>query len=382
MQTPTKQVFFFAGEQSGDSLGADLITPLKHHFPHLSLVGVGGPLMRKAGLTPLLKLEAFQTMGFIKVIKRLPFFFRSFFYLKRYLLRHKPALIVLIDYPGFNLRLARSLKRAGLTTPIVQYVCPSVWAWGKKRIGLMEQYLDSLMTLLPFEPALFDAKKLNVTYVGHPLTHKNIISHKLRTYAETQTFNVALFPGSRVHEIKHNLPLMLTTLKKLKNDYPKLRTSLVVANSKVAPFIHEAIEKLDATMTLVPHSDMKALLPRIDLAIATSGTITLELALAGLPCLVVYYVSSLDLFLATKVFRINLDHYSLPNIIMNKTLYPELFGPNLTEKTLTAHIKNYLDSASLELTEQGCLELKNKLAVDEKNSAFTFLKERYSTVLY
>ena len=135
-------------------------------------------------------------------------------------------------------------------------------------------------------------------------------------------------------------------------------------------------------MTLVPHSDMKALLPRIDLAIATSGTITLELALAGLPCLVVYYVSPLDLFLATKVFRINLDHYSLPNIIMNKTLYPELFGPNLTEKTLTVHIKNYLDSANLTSTEQGCLELKNKLAIDEKNSAFTFLKERYSPVLY
>ena len=379
-QSPSKTIFLFAGEQSGDALGADLITPLRTAFPHIKTVGVGGPLMRGEGLNPLLPLESFQTMGFIGVIKRLPFFIKTFFTIKRFILKTKPTLVILIDYPGFNLRLAKSLKKSGYQGPIIQYVCPSVWAWGKKRIPLIETYIDSLMTLLPFEPKLFNSNLINCAFVGHPLTKKSSLA--IPTTSSNKSYTISIFPGSRKHEIINNLPLILETLSSLKLLHPQLQFLIVVASDKVKPLIQERVAKSGLYVEIKAHDQLQTALDKTDLTIATSGTITLEIALSKLPCIVVYYISRLDVLIAKYLFKIDLPHYSLPNIIANKTIYPELIGPHFTKENLSKHTQEFITSSThRENTHAACAHLKKELTASPSLSPFSFLEKQYGHLL-
>ncbi|PCI78592.1 lipid-A-disaccharide synthase [Candidatus Aerophobetes bacterium] len=376
----TNSIFIFAGEQSGDLLGSALVSDIKQAFPHLAIDGVGGKLLRSQGLNSIMDLESFQTMGFINIVKRLPFFFSSFFKIKRYILKTRPVLVILIDYPGFNLRMAKALKKAKFASPIVQYVCPSVWAWGKKRIPLMETYLDSLMTILPFEPALFNREKLCVDYVGHPLSKNKtlLINKDQKEKPET----VALFPGSRSHEIQNNLPIMLAALKKIHLDHPHIQFCLVAASEKSLSLIKPILLKYNLDITIKPHNQLQEVLGSSDLALATSGTITLEIAMAEIPTVVIYHVSPLDVFLAKKVFKVNLAFFSLPNIIAKKAIYTELIGPNLTEESLTKALSSLIDKPQLyQQTKKECQLLKKQLDTPQRSSAFHFLQKHYSFLL-
>ena len=170
-------LFIFAGEPSGDLHGEHLLENLKKKRPNLKIKGIGGPRMRAVGLECLLPMEEFQVMGFIDVLSSLPKLYRMFKKIRDEILSAKPSAVLFIDYPGFNLRMARSLKKRKSPSKLLQFVCPSVWAWGKGRIPLMEKNLDKLMTLLPFEPELFSHGSLDVEYVGHPLISR-IESHQ------------------------------------------------------------------------------------------------------------------------------------------------------------------------------------------------------------
>src|SRR3990167_4995403 len=165
----TPDIFMVAGEVSGDKLGGTLVESILKKQKDLELIGIGGPEMRAHGLFPIIPMEELQVMGFIDVIKHLPRLFKIFRRTVQTILDLNPKVVVTIDYPGFNLRLAKKLRKKGYQGKICHVVCPSVWAWGKKRIQTLADNYDLLLTLLPFEKPLFGKTSLRVEYIGHPL---------------------------------------------------------------------------------------------------------------------------------------------------------------------------------------------------------------------
>lgn len=315
-------LFFFAGEQSGDLLGAELISA-DHHC-----VGVGGPLMQEKGLKPLFDFNAFQVMGFTSILPALPRIFLLFHKIKKWILQNNPKAVILIDYAEFNLHLAKHLRKKGYHGKIIQYVCPSVWAWRKNRIHTLEENLDHLLCILPFETKLF--KKLPTSYVGHPLTRK-ILRH---SYSKTYE-HIALFPGSRRHEVSANLPLQLAAAKEF---------SCPIAISVANPALEPLIRRLAPDTLLVPTEYRYDLMRSAKGAIATSGTVVLELGLHQTPTVVTYPLSFFNYFLAKYIFRIRLPFYTLVNLIANREIYPEFIHRKLDSKEIASALQKVMQN--------------------------------------
>jgi len=321
-------LFIIAGEASGDQLGEGLLQAL--HSSHLTVMGIGGPKMRAAGMATLFPMEDLQVMGFIDVLFALPNLIKAYNKAVDAVLKTRPKVVLTIDYPGFNLRLARTLRKKGFKGKICHFVCPSVWAWGKKRIGLMAENLDLLLSILPFEKQLFEKTKLRVEYIGHPLVQKMVPQEAPDPHV------IAFFPGSRTQEIERNFPYFIRLAKRLKRDFPGCRSIVSVSQEKHRPLL----KKMAPDLELATPAEMKKFKPF--LAVAKSGTITLELALQEIPTVVVYAISPLDTFLAQHLFRISLPFYALPNLIANKAIFPELIGPSLTDESLLKEVKNLI----------------------------------------
>jgi len=319
-------LFIIAGESSGDQLGEGLLRAL----PKLKILGIGGPKMRSTGMETIFPMEDLQVMGFIDVLFALPHLIKCFNKTVDAILKTQPKVVLTIDYPGFNLRLARTLRKKGFKGKICHYVCPSVWAWGKKRIGLMAENLDLLLSILPFEKQLFEKTKLRVEYIGHPLVQK------IAPQEAPDDHLIGFFPGSRTKEIERNLPFYTRLIQSLKTEFPDYRYAISVSQEKYRPLL----KKLAPDLNLVTPDQMKKLKPF--LAIAKSGTITLELALQEIPTIVTYAISPLDIFLAKYLFKISLPFYALPNLIATKMVFPELIGPALTDEKLLQEVKNLL----------------------------------------
>lgn len=326
------KVFLFAGELSGDLLGERL---LKESFSHEECVGVGGPKMRAQGLHCLIPTESFLVMGFTDILRYLPKLLFLFYKVRKAILHSQAETVILIDYAEFNLKMAASLRKKGYKGKIIQYVCPSVWAWRKQRIHTMEKNLDEVMTLFPFETECFS--KLKATFVGHPLA-------KTPPFTREPKY-LTIFPGSRTKEIQRNLPLQLKVAKRLSQ-----HVAISVAHDKHRPLI----EKLAPGTLLFSGSNI---IKETAQALATSGTICLELALAKVPTVVTYAISSFDLFLAKKIFKINLPHYCIVNILAKKPLFPEFFGPHFTEENLMKGFK----SLNEEEIERECTQIREHL---------------------
>ncbi len=314
-------LFISAGEMSGDVHGAHLIQELLKRRPHLKIGAVAGPQMRKLPIREFFPMESLQVMGFTDILFALPKLVRSFFKIRNQILKLEPKALIFIDYPGFHLRVERSLRKKGYRGKLIHFICPTVWAWGKKRIPLMTQNLDLLLTLFPFETECFSHTKLNVKYIGNPLT--SAVAN-FRPAGKFSGKILGIFPGSRKTEIERNLPLLLKCAGELK----QLDPTLQIAISKTQ------FEIETPGVQIVAPEDNYELMRASFLALATSGTVTLELALHGTPTVVAYAIKPLDLFLAQKIFRIKLPFYALPNIVVQEEVFPELFGPNLTEEKL------------------------------------------------
>ena len=315
-------LFLVAGEPSADLHGAHLIEALLKQQPDLQIGAVAGIRMRSLPIITLFSMEELQVMGFIDVLVELPHLVRFFYRVRDEILRLQPKVVLSIDYPGFNLRLARSLKKEGYQGRLIHYICPTVWAWGKGRIPLMAKYLDRLLTLFPFERDCFTHTALPVAYVGHPLVSQ-VARHQ--SVCQFPGKILALFPGSRKGEILKNFPLQKEVALRLKKLFPDLQVIVSCANETVRPL-------LSSPFPVVEHS--YDLMRSAHLALATSGTVTLELALFQVPTVVHYAIRPFDCFLAQKIFRIHLPHYCIVNIIAQRRIFPELFGPHLTVETL------------------------------------------------
>jgi lipid-A-disaccharide synthase len=343
--------FLFAGEASGDLHGSRLIQALRKADPAASFCGTGGPSMRKEKFDCLEEMESFQVMGFSDVLKAFPRLWKLFHQIRDQIIQRKPDCLILIDYPGFNLRLAKALRKKGFKGKIVQYICPSVWAHGRKRIDTMAQNYDLLLTIYPFEAPYFSNTRLKVEYIGNPLV-ETIQSYtpqanwKEKIGMDGDRKIISLFPGSRKGEIKLHLPLQLQTAAKLKSGHPKYLFALSCAQESLKEDLLELCRqtslKLNEDLFIVPSHFRYELMRDSTIALAKSGTVSLELALHAIPSVIHYELTPLNYIIAKYLLRLNLPHYCIVNILAGKTLFPEWMGRNISPENLAHQMNKWL----------------------------------------
>ncbi len=374
MKPPSSQVgegiFLFAGEPSGDVLGSKLVEALRARNAKMRIAGVGGPLMRSSGMEITHPMERFQVMGFSAVIKALPRLYRDFQKIKNQILEQQPAGVVLIDYPEFNMFLARALRKKRYQGKIIHYVCPSVWAWRKNRVYSLAKTLDCLLAILPFEENCFSDTTLPVTYVGHPLV-ATIDNYTYDTEYSLPSDKpiLALFPGSRRHEVALNLPIQWEIAKQFPDYAPVI--------SVARPELMDEIKKhVDGPAHYVPQEKRYELMKAAHLALATSGTIVLEIGLHAVPTVVTYQLGRLNYLLGRYIFRIHLPFYTLVNIICEREVYPEFIHIDLSVDEIAERLRT-LDR---EACQKACHELRDRLQTKNASQEAARTIEGYLTL--
>lgn len=367
----TKRLFLFAGEPSGDLHGCHLFRALKEQFPEAHIEGVAGPLMRAQGMTYLWKVEDFTVMGFSDVILALPRLIRQFYEIKNHIITTQPDAVILIDYPGFNLRLAKALRKAKYKGKIVHYICPTVWAHGKSRIEHMAQTLDLLLTIFPFEKPYFAGTSLKVEFVGNPLV-EGIKSYPYcsnwKSHAQLPAKPlIAIFPGSRKGEIARNLPTQLTALKALKEQHSEIAFGISCSadhfQADILKIIEQSALKLNEDVFLIPKKYTYELMKDSRSALAKSGTVTLELALHKCPTAVVYALTPLNRWIAKYILKLNLPYYCIVNILGNREIFPEMIAQGFDADTILKHSRELLlDGAKRDACLKDCQDVQNLLS--------------------
>lgn len=324
--------YIIAGEASGDLHGSNLIKALHRKDAQADIRCWGGDRMEEAGATLVKHYKNLAYMGFVEVIKHLGTILNNIKYCKEDILKYKPDVLVLIDYPGFNMRIAEWARKQGLK--IVYYISPQVWAWKEKRVKKIKRDVDKMLVILPFEQQFYEKWEYEVTYVGHPLIE--VVSHELQEVPVKKIAEkpiVALLPGSRAQEIEVKLPVMLSVVK----DFPEYQ--FVVAQAPSMPD--------EVYMNLIGQEDVKLakgetynLLKQSYAALVTSGTATLETALFGVPQVVCYKGNPVSFWLATKLVKVK--YISLVNLIMDKEVVKELIQTDLNEQNLKEELGKLL----------------------------------------
>lgn len=344
-----KRIFIFAGEHSGDLHGSHLIKALKERSPSLIFEGVCGPCMRALDVHGPLKMEEFEVMGLTDVLLALPRLCRNFHKIRDHILHTSPEAVILIDYPGFNLRLAKALRQYGYQGKIVQYVSPSIWAWGEHRIQAMENTLDLLMVIYPFESAYFNLNDhtLKTTYVGNP------IQEYIRNYVYDETWQeklgitstknlIALFPGSRSSEIKRNLPILLETAQRLSKTQPNIQFAISYPNETTKDLLKTQLAltsiSFQKNIFQVPKHYTYELMRDSRTAIAKSGTVMLELALHQRPSIAMYKLTTLNRLYAKYILKLKLPYYCIVNILTNSQVFPEFIEKDLSIDCLSRQL--------------------------------------------
>ncbi len=339
----SKCVFFIAGDPSGDVHAAEIVKHLSNMPSPPECIGVGGPHMQAQGFRSLLPFEKFNRMGFKEVLIHLPFFLSARARIVRYLHRHRPAVCVLVDYPGFNIPIMKAAKKTGI--PVIWYIVPQVWAWKKKRSALLGRYADTIATIFPFESRFFASWPAKEIFVGHPLVEEmeeQLTAPETRiAHAPDATRNVriALLPGSRSQEVRTILPVMTNAAARLKKRYPGCSISI-----SRHPQLCESLFGAYSTEGMVVTTEPTArLLAQCDLAVVTSGTATLQTALMSLPMVIVYKTSFVTYMMLKKF--ITLPYIGLPNIVAGREIVPECIQNNATGAHIANHLASYIESS-------------------------------------
>lgn len=342
------KIFIVAGEASGDLHAAPLMRAIKNLSSRpVVFRGIGGDAMRAEGQEQLLHCDSISVIGLWEVIKRLGFFLRLFRNIKRELAVWKPDILLTVDYPGFNIRLAAAAKKMGIRT--VHYICPQVWVWHRSRIWKIAEALDTLITIFPFEPECFVPTKLRPIFAGHPLVDRaaeTLAAPMAQLPWKSGTRRIALLPGSRPNEIARLFPTMLAAAALLERRLPGGASFIVPASSpRMRAMIDEAIASTQASARpsalAVIDGQAREVLRQAEAATVASGTATLEASLMLCPTVLVYRGSWLTYHLAKIVLR-KVGCIGLANLISGKIVMPELLQNDLTPESLADAIEKYL----------------------------------------
>ena len=332
--------YMIAGEASGDLHGSNLIKELKKLDPLASIRCWGGDLMQQAGGELVKHYRDLAFMGFAEVIKNLGTIFRNFRFCKRDILAFQPDVLILIDYPGFNLRMAQWAKENNFR--VIYYISPQVWAWKESRVNNIKKFVDKMLVILPFENQFYQKWNYKVEYIGHPLVQvvDDAIHQEQTNPVEVSPINqhnvIALLPGSREQEISKKLPVMLETSKA----FPQYHFIIAKAPSLPDEFYDRLIEGYPQVRSV--RNRTYQLLMQAKAALVTSGTATLETALFGVPQVVCYKGSPVSYQIAKRLVKIK--YISLVNLIMDKEVVKELIQEELTVDNATKELRDILEN--------------------------------------
>ena len=333
------------GEASGDILGAALMQELRKHFPNAEFSGIGGPRMLAQGFHSYFPQDRLAVMGLIEPLKRLPELLRIRKFLREHFIANPPAVFIGVDSPDFTLSLEESLKERGIKT--VHYVSPSVWAWRQKRIIKIARAVDLMLTLLPFEAKFYHEHNVPVEFVGHhladeiPLSVDKVVARKTLGLPEEGRI-VALLPGSRASEVERMGELFMRTAVMCLEQDPGLRFIIPAASPDRYRQLHiELNEFVDLPITLF-NGHSHEVMTAADVVLLASGTVALEALLLKKPMVVAYKMAPLTFKILS--WLIKTPWVSLPNLLAQKMLVPEILQDKATPLTLSAAVMNYFDN--------------------------------------
>jgi len=340
-----KPVFaIVVGEHSGDTLGAGLITSLKNHYPDAIFIGIGGPKMQALGFESLFAMDELSVMGIVEVLGRIRRLLTIRKSLTQYFIHHKPAVFIGIDAPDFNLNLEEKLKQADIKT--AHYVSPSVWAWREKRIFKIAKATDMVLSLLPFEKQFYDKHQVPCTFVGHPLADDiPLVSDKKQARISLNipldVKVLALMPGSRSGELSRLLAPFFASANQLQKEDKNLFLIAPMVSDKRAKQFVALKEQLSPQLNITVIIDKTQLaMAASDCLLTASGTVTLEAALIKRPMVICYKFNILTYLLAKLLVK--LKWFSLPNLLVNKALVPELLQNDVCPEKIIPLLKELL----------------------------------------
>ncbi|OCC14903.1 Lipid-A-disaccharide synthase [Dissulfuribacter thermophilus] len=338
-----KEIFLIAGEASGDLHGANLIKAIRELAPfEIGFSGIGGELMKKQGLRTLYDASLLSVVGLTEILREIRHIYSAYSLVKRYLKNKRPDLLVLIDYPGFNLKVLRYASRLGI--PVMYYITPQVWAWKEHRTKLLRSFCNACAVILPFEEGFLRKRGVNARFVGHPLVDVIHVEHDREEFLSSLGLDpglptIGLLPGSRKGELRRHLPIMVETANLLKKDFDC---------QFVLPIIDKAIISQDMD-TLLKEAGIKIVVGKTydamnasDALLLASGTVTLEATILEVPHVVMYRVSPITYTLG-RIF-VKIPHISLTNIVAEKEVVKEFIQEDANPATLSSALKELLSS--------------------------------------
>ncbi len=351
-----------AGELSGELYGAGVIRELLRLNPDIKITGIGGAKMKAAGADLLFDISELAVVGVWEVLAQGRAIWRAYHALKKYLIKNRPNLLILIDYPDFNLMLAKVAKKHGIK--VLYYISPQVWAWRAGRVKKIAKRVNKMAVILPFEVDIYRNAGLDTSFVGHPLLEivrpllsklDNLTRYKL----DAKRPIIGLLPGSRKSEIKFLLDIILDAAKLIYKKQPKVQFIMPVAPSLDFNELSDKIKQTDLPVKLVK-AQAYDVMSIADLLITASGTATLEAALLGAPMIVIYKLSGLS-YLVGRLL-INTPYISLANIIAGKKVVPELIQHEVTANKIAAYALDFLaDKIQLKNIRDELLMVRSKL---------------------
>ncbi|RKQ72968.1 lipid-A-disaccharide synthase [Oceanibaculum indicum] len=361
-EAPAPLIFIIAGEHSGDALGAKVMAGLKQATDgHVRIAGIGGPEMAAQGLQSLFPMRELAIMGLLEVIPHIPRVLRRIDETVKAIEAARPDAVLTIDAPGFCFRVAKKLHGQGI--PLVHLVAPTVWAWKPKRAEKIAKFLDHLLVILPFEPPYFTRHGLETSYVGHPIVENPAgdgAAFRTRHDIPADATLLAVLPGSRRGEIDRLLPPFAEAVARLARRHQGLRVALPAVDS-LRDRISEAVANWPVPVTLCDGANEKAdLFAAADLALSAAGTAVLELVLAGVPTVAAYKVNPVSYRIARQL--VSLTRYTLPNILLEAEVVPELIQADCTADRLEAALETLLsDPAARARQVEAGVRLKEML---------------------
>jgi lipid-A-disaccharide synthase len=330
----SKKIMLVAGEASGDLHGAHLMEAIHQIDPEVQFFGLGGEGLKRRGMKLLYPADSLSVVGLTEVFIKLRSILEAFRQLKKSLDQERPDLVILIDFPDFNLRLAKTVHRRGI--PILYYISPQIWAWRPKRIKLIARLVKKMIVLFPFEVPLYEAAGVDVKWEGHPLL--DIVRPILPKEFAFQQFGlnpnrrtISLLPGSRIHEIERLLPPLLASAQLLQKEIPDLQFIIPLAPGITKTILSPWIKRVPVS-TKVVEGWTYDVMNLSELLITASGTATLEGAILGKPMIIIYRVSFPSYWIGKRVIRV--DHIGLVNLVAGREIVPELIQKDVNPRRI------------------------------------------------
>lgn len=344
-------VMIVAGEASGDIHAKELVARMKKQNPCLRFVGIGGKAMEKEGVKILIRAQTLSVVGLTEVLSKLPGIWKGLEKAKHMLREIRPDLLILIDFPDFNLHLAGCARRLGI--PVLYYISPQIWAWRSGRVKKIGHRVDHMAVILPFEEKYYRKHRIPVSFVGHPLMDKPFSKTKKPFHQEKEPgftgYTIGLLPGSREGEVKRHLPVLVKTAKSILSQKQNVRFILSLAPSLEDNFRNRLFQTLSEDKTRkkgnvfqISTKGAEEVFPLCDLVIAASGTVTLQAAIYGTPMVVIYRLSPLSYWTGKILIRV--PFISLVNLISGKMIVPELIQEKASPKIISKTVLNILNS--------------------------------------